>query len=72
MRRGSGAQINVLSDRELQVLCLLARGLKLKEIAVQLNPSAGTVETYEFRVRQKLKLRTKADISRFAYQNKLI
>ncbi len=70
-RRGTGAT-DALSDRELQVLCLLARGLKLKEIAGQLDLSVRTIETYEARVRQKLNLRNKADISRFAYQNKLI
>jgi len=71
-RRRTGDTTNVLSDRELQVLCMLARGLKLKEIAGQLNLSVRTVETYESRVRTKLNLRNKAEISRFAYQNKLI
>lgn len=71
-RRGTGESTSVLSDRELQVLCLLARGLKLKEIAGQLNLSVRTVETYESRVRTKLNLRNKAEIWRFAYQNKLI
>jgi len=70
--RGSGNKTDVLSDRELQILCMVARGLKLKEIANQLNLSIRTVETYESRVRQKLNLRNKADISRFAYQNKLV
>lgn len=72
MRRGAGDSTSVLSDRELQVLCALARGLKMKEIASQLNLSVRTVETYESRVRTKLNLRNKAEISRFAYQNKLI
>lgn len=71
-QRGAGGTANVLSDRELQVLCMLARGLKLKEIAGHLNLSVRTVETYEARVRTKLHLRNKAEISRFAYQNKLI
>lgn len=61
-----------LSDREIQVLCLVARGFKLREVADQLNLSVRTVETYELRLRQKLGLRNKVDISRFAYQNKLI
>ena len=61
-----------LSDRELQVLCLVARGLKLKEVAAQLDLSVRTVETYELRLKQKLGLRNKVDISRFAHQNKLI
>lgn len=61
-----------LSDRELQVLCLVARGYKLREVADQLNLSVRTVETYELRLKQKLGLRNKVDISRFAHQNKLI
>ncbi len=71
-RRGAGDSTNLLSDRELQVLCMLAQGLKVREIAGQLNLSVRTVETYESRVRTKLNLRNRADISRFAYQNKLI
>jgi len=67
---GPGAA--ALSDRELQVLCLVARGFKLREVADQLNLSVRTVETYELRLRQKLGLQNKVDISRFAYQNKLI
>ncbi len=70
--RKRGGQTDALSDRELQVLCLSARGLKLKEIASQLNLSVRTIETYEARVRQKLNLRNRAEVSRFAYQNKLI
>jgi len=61
-----------LSDREVQVLCLVAQGLKLKEVAQQLGLSVRTAETYELRLRQKLGLRNKVDISRFAHQNKLI
>lgn len=61
-----------LSDRELQVLCLVARGFRLREVADQLSLSVRTVETYELRLRQKLGLRNKADISRFAHQNRLI
>ena len=61
-----------LSDRELQVLCLVAQGFKLKEVAAQLDLSVRTVETYDLRLRQKLGLRNRVDISRFAHQNKLI
>lgn len=61
-----------LSDREVQVLCLLAQGLKLKEVAEHLDLSVRTIETYALRLRQKLGLRNKVEISRFAYQNRLI
>jgi DNA-binding CsgD family transcriptional regulator len=50
----------------------LARGLKLKEVAIELGLSVRTVETYQMRARRKLGLRNKAQITRFAYENKLI
>ena len=70
-RRGLNS-IQALSDRELQVLILLAKGNKTKEIALDLNLSIKTIETYRSRVLTKLSLHTTADITRFAYQNKLI
>ena len=66
------APIANLSDRELQVVCLIARGLTLKEVSIQLNLSVKTVETYRRRVLNKLALRNNADICRFAFENGLL
>jgi len=70
--RPNSTPIDRLSDRELEIICLLARGLKLKEVAIELGLSVRTVETYQMRARRKLGLRNKAQITRFAYENKLI
>ena len=64
--------VESLSDRELQVLCLIARGYKVKEIAGDLGVGAKTVETYRSRILRKLCLRNNADICRFAFENGLI
>jgi len=55
-----------LTDRETSVLKYSARGLTTKEIASRLDLSAKTVETYKSRATEKLQLRTRAEIVRFA------
>jgi DNA-binding NarL/FixJ family response regulator len=62
----------VLSDREMQVLLRLARGMATKEVAESLSLSKSTVETYRGRVLEKLNLRNNSDITRFAIRRKLI
>ncbi len=70
---GPGASlIENLSDRELQVLCMIARGRRIVEIAEELGLGAKTVETYRGRLLRKLGLRNNADICRFAYDNALV
>jgi two-component system invasion response regulator UvrY len=61
-----------LSDRELQVLCLLAQGQELKGVAADLELSVKTVETYRSRVLHKLHLRNDVEICQFAIQHGLI
>ena len=55
-----------LTEREASVLKYSARGLTIKEIAGRLDLSAKTVETYKSRASEKLNLRTRAEIVRFA------
>jgi len=62
---GTGAD---LSDREGQVLRFLAQGYALKQIAAILDVSARTVETYRARAMEKLGLRNRSDIVRYALQ----
>lgn len=71
-RKNSLVSLENLSDREIQVLCLIARGSKMKEISTELNLSVKTVETYRSRILLKLYLRNNADITRFAIQNGLV
>jgi DNA-binding NarL/FixJ family response regulator len=55
-----------LSEREREVLRLIARGYTNKEIAAQLHISVKTVETYKTRLMEKLDLRSRADIVSYA------
>lgn len=57
---------DALSDRERQVLIGIARGFSNKELAGEFRLSVKTVETYKARVAEKLGLRTRADIVRYA------
>lgn len=56
----------VLSQRELQVLQLLAEGLSTREIAERLFISAKTVSTHREHIMQKLKLKGIAQLTRYA------
>jgi DNA-binding NarL/FixJ family response regulator len=62
----------LLSDREIQVLLLLASGKSPSEVGAELALSDKTVSTYRARVLQKLKLRTNADLVRYAIEHGLI
>jgi two-component system, NarL family, invasion response regulator UvrY len=61
-----------LSDRELQVLRLLASGLTVKEIAQQLALSEKTVSTYRSRILDKMNMRTAAQLMRYAIRSDLV
>lgn len=61
-----------LSDREFQVLKLMARGKSQIDIAGELNLSTSTINTYRSRILQKLGLKTNAELIHYALQNKLI
>ena len=60
-----------LTPREREVLALVARGRTSKEIAAALGLSAKTVEGHRERLREKLGLRTTADLVRFAIEHGL-
>ncbi len=64
--------LGILSDRELEVLHKIALGHTNKEIAEMLFLSVKTVETYKARVMQKLDLRTRAALVRFALKHGLL
>lgn len=66
------APLELLSDREYQVLCLLASGKGVKEIALSLSVSAPTVSTYRARVLEKLGLTSTVELVRYALERGLI
>ncbi|HMK65898.1 MAG TPA: response regulator transcription factor [Thermodesulfobacteriota bacterium] len=61
-----------LSDREYQVLCLLASGKRLKDIADTLDLSIKTISTYRTRILEKMKMDNNAELIRYALQNNLV
>lgn len=62
----------LLSERELQVLKLLADGLRTKEIADNLGIGAKTIETYRARLMEKLKLSSVAELTRYAIREGIV
>ena len=61
-----------LSNRELQVLRMVARGGTIKEIAAELNLSEKTVGTYRTRISKKMGLATNVELARYALQHRLV
>ena len=61
-----------LSDRELQVMCMVAEGNSLKEIAETLCIGTKTVSTYHTRIMKKMGTSTNAELTRYALENHLI
>jgi DNA-binding NarL/FixJ family response regulator len=57
-----------LSDRELEVLTLIGRGLSTREVAERLFISVKTVEAHKERLKEKLKLHSGTELVRFAVQ----
>lgn len=70
--RAAKAPHEDLSDREYQVLRMLALGRSVKEIGFELALSIKTVSTYRIRVLKKLGLKTNADVIRYALREKLV
>jgi DNA-binding NarL/FixJ family response regulator len=62
----------LLSNRELQVLRLVASGKTLKEIAAELSLSEKTIGTYRTRIAQKLGLGTNVELTRYAVRHELV
>ncbi len=71
-KAGPPRPVKILSDRELQVLSLVARGYSSAQIAKQIFVGVKTVETYRSRFAEKLGLRTRSDVIRFAVQMGLL
>ncbi len=61
-----------LSDREFDVMKLLANGKSVSEIAEMLSLSVTTVSTYRARVMVKMSLRSNSDLTKYAIENKLV
>jgi two-component system, NarL family, invasion response regulator UvrY len=62
----------ILSDREFQVMRLIASGKTVSEIADLLSLSDSTISTYRARILEKTGMKTNAELTRYAIQNKLV
>lgn len=69
---GPCAQHEVLTDRELQVMRLLARGMSVSRIATELIISHKTVSTHKARLMEKMGFISTADIVRYAMMQQLL
>jgi DNA-binding NarL/FixJ family response regulator len=62
----------LLSDREYQVMCLIATGKNMSDIAEELSLSINTVSTYRARILEKMRLRNTAELIHYAIANNLV
>ncbi len=61
-----------LTDREYQVLCRIASGKTVSQIALELCLSVKTISTYRTRILEKMGLSSNAELTRYAIQNQLV
>lgn len=61
----------LLSDREFEVLCQIASGKTIAEIANDLSLSTKSVSTYRTRILEKMDMKTNVELANYVYQNKL-
>ncbi|MBC8312145.1 MAG: response regulator transcription factor [Candidatus Marinimicrobia bacterium] len=61
-----------LSDREYQVMILIASGKTIVEISKELVLSDKTISTYRTRILEKMSLKTNSEITHYAFSNKLV
>jgi DNA-binding NarL/FixJ family response regulator len=65
----AGLPVVSLSEREAEVIRLIAQGHTAKEMAASLGLSPRTLETYKARAMSKLNLRSRADLIRYALKS---
>lgn len=61
-----------LSDREFEVLCMIAHGKRISAIAEELSLSVPTVHTYRARLKDKMNMKSNVELARYAIKNSLI
>jgi len=62
----------ILSNREYQVMCMLASGKTSKEIAKGQSLGLKTISTYRARILKKMKMKSNAELIHYAIQNRLV
>jgi DNA-binding NarL/FixJ family response regulator len=61
-----------LSDREYEVMCMIASGKTVTEISKELSLSVKTISTYRARILEKMKMRKNAELTYYAVKNGLV
>ncbi len=72
VKNGNVDTFNLLSDREKEVLTLIAKGFSNKEIAEQLVISVKTVETHKGNLMEKLQMKTRPELVEIALKKGLL
>jgi len=72
--KNNSAQLlhNSLSDREYQVMCMIASGKTVTGIAEELSLSVKTISTYRSRILEKMKMKSNAELTSYAIKNRLV
>lgn len=61
-----------LSDREYEVMCMIASGKTITEIAEKLFLSVKTISTYRSRILEKMRMKSNAELTHYALKNRLV
>jgi DNA-binding NarL/FixJ family response regulator len=69
---GGGLLHERLSDREFEIMRLIASGKTVKEMAGELSLSGNTISTYRARILEKMNMRTNAELTHYAISNRLV
>jgi len=72
MTEGGGQPAPELTTRQIEVLRLIVKGQRMKEIASVLNLSTRTVETHKYEMMQVLGLKSTAELVRYALEQRIV
>jgi len=70
--KGTGTRYDLLTDREREVLRLLADGFSSKDLALRLELSVKTVDAHKYNLMRKLDIHNRADLVKYAIRKKLV
>ena len=68
----TGTRYDLLTDREREVLKLLADGFSSKDVAARLSLSVKTVDVHKYNLMRKLDIHNRADLVKYAIRKKLV
>ena len=68
---GQASERELLTEREREVLILIAQGCTIKEVACRLRIGIKTVDTHKYKLMRKLDLHNKAELIKYAIREKL-